>query len=193
MRLPIGSTDITPSGGTVTLIGRRTEGWRPIVRDPIPLADAIELCRAAGDERDRLGSALVVDDGTSERFRSGQEITWHYSRSIDTARVVADDAEYLVAWIPSGAPRLAATGLDDRRAREVAIEERFTLPWKMTERSWTGHGVLRVAPVGMPWSVWWFWSAEGQFDGWYINLELPHARPASGEARTHSADLVLDL
>lgn len=193
MRLPIGSTDVTPSGGTITLIGRRGEGWEPIVADPIPVAEAIELCRAEADVRDRTGTVLVVDDGTSERFPFGQEITWHYSRSIDTARVVADDADSLVAWIPSGAAGLAAVGIDDRRAREVPIEQRFTLPWKMAERSWTGHGVLRVAPVGMPWSVWYFWSGEGQFDGWYVNLELPHSRPVTGEDRTHSSDLVLDL
>jgi predicted RNA-binding protein associated with RNAse of E/G family len=59
--------------------------------------------------------------------------------------------------------------------------------------SWSGPGLLRIAPSGVPWSVWYFRADDGSFEGHYVNLELPHERPVDGTRRTHTRDLVLDL
>ena len=45
----------------------------------------------------------------------------------------------------------------------------------------------------MPWSLWYFWEDDGSFAGHYVNLELVHHRPTSGEARVLTRDLTLDL
>jgi predicted RNA-binding protein associated with RNAse of E/G family len=63
----------------------------------------------------------------------------------------------------------------------------------MTVSAWLGPGLLRIAPTGLPWSVWYFRDEDGSFDGHYVNLELPHERPAQGSPRTHTRDLTLDL
>jgi predicted RNA-binding protein associated with RNAse of E/G family len=53
--------------------------------------------------------------------------------------------------------------------------------------------VLRVAPTGVPWSLWYFRDDDGSFEGHYVNLELVHERPADGSPRVHTRDLTLDL
>ena len=55
---------------------------------------------------------------------------------------------------------------------------------------WRGPGVLLVAPVGVQWSVWLFWSSEWEFVEWYVNLEDVHARDRDGII---TQDHVLDL
>ena len=60
-------------------------------------------------------------------------------------------------------------------------------------RTWDGSGILRIAPTGVPWSLWYFWEDDGSFAGHYVNLELVHDRPVSGEPRVHTRDLTLDL
>lgn len=193
MRLPIGANDVTPSGGTVTLIGRRAEGWQQ-VGPPLSIEEALE----------EIGSFQPLDlpggplrpAGSAPFLAPGSEITWHYRRSIDTARVVRDDERGLVAWIPSGAARLNATPATGGHVRDAALEERFRTSWVMRESTWHGAGVLRVAPTGRPWSVWFFRDGDGSYTGAYVNIELPHLRPAAGDAlssRTHTSDLVLDV
>ena len=63
----------------------------------------------------------------------------------------------------------------------------------MRLRTWRGPGILRVAPTGKPWSLWYFWDEAGAFTGHYVNLELVHERPVDGSPRVHTRDLTLDL
>ncbi|WP_431841454.1 DUF402 domain-containing protein [Calidifontibacter indicus] len=193
MRLPIGATDVTPSGGNVTLIGRRAQGWHRVGPE-LSLDDALAI----------IGSFLPTDlpggslraAGAPAFLEAGREITWHYRRSIDTARVVRDDERGLVAWIPAGSARLGAAPASGGHVRDVALAERFRTPWVMRESTWHGAGVLRVAPTDRPWSVWFFRDPDGTPSGTYVNLELPHRRPRQGDplpARTHTSDLVLDV
>ena len=55
--------------------------------------------------------------------------------------------------------------------------------------AWRGPGILKIAPTGVPWSVWYFTDeVDGTFEGHYVNLELVHQRPADGSrARPHAA------
>ena len=48
-------------------------------------------------------------------------------------------------------------------------------------------------PTGVPWSIWYFFTDDGVFEGHYVNLELPHQRAADGGPRTYTRDLILDL
>ena len=55
---------------------------------------------------------------------------------------------------------------------------------------WRGEGILRIAPIGAPWSVWLFWERGWQFAGWYINLETPIRREGR---HVYAVDHVLDI
>jgi hypothetical protein len=107
--------------------------------------------------------------------------------------VIRDDDRGLVVWIPSGSERLGPAPADGRAPREVPLAQRFSVPWTMRESTWRGPGVVRVAPAGKPWSVWFFRHADGTPDGAYVNLELPHRRVDGAAAGVFTRDLVLDL
>lgn len=197
MRQPIGSTGFSASGGTVALIGRRGEGWDRISPHELTLDEAIAILEQAGHgsahDDPSFDSAVPSADAGAGRFTPGESILWRYGRHIEAVRVVRDDARGLVVWIPSGSARLEPVPADGRRHRDVPLDERFRLPWVMKETSWTGPGVVRVAPAGKPWSVWFFRRADGSPDGAYVNLELPHRRIAGGSPAVFSRDLVLDI
>jgi hypothetical protein len=176
---------VTDSGGTMV---RLTQPPRDATPD---LALLESLRRTAYD--DPLRAAVGPP-----YFEPGQVVSWHYGVSADVLRVVRDDARGLVAWLPAGSTRLAAMPRDGRATRDRSLEERAALAverdYDMTVVPWLGPGLLRIAPTGVPWSVWYFRDEDdGSFDGYYVNLELPHERPADGSPRVHTRDLTLDL
>jgi len=131
--------------------------------------------------------------GEPPYFAPGTVVGWYWGRSAEVLRVVRDDERGLVGWLPSGSEVLVAVPRDGRGLRDRPLAERVSLEYDMGLRTWRGPGVLRIAPTGRPWSVWYFWNDEGGFERHYVNLELPHERPVSGEPRVHSRDLALDL
>ncbi|WP_402842753.1 DUF402 domain-containing protein [Microbacterium sp. GXS0129] len=199
MRLPIGTVDVSASGGRMQLVGRRGEGWQQIAESPITLAEALIRLRRDRDldaHADPLAHDSVASgEENAPRFRPGESILWRYDRYIEAVRVIRDDERALVVWIPSGSARLEAAPADGRRVRDVPVDERFSVPWRMQESTWRGPGVVRVAPTGMPWSLWFFRGADGSADGVYVNLELPHRRAVDddGTGAVFTRDLVLDL
>ena len=44
--------------------------------------------------------------------------------------------------------------VDGRHLRDRPLTERFETPRHFVVRPWQGPGILRVAPTGVPWSVW---------------------------------------
>lgn len=194
MRRPLGDTDVTASGGTITLIGRRSSGRQQVGPD-LALNEALDRLGwsiPAG----MPGGALRPADGTGPFLAAGSPMTWHYRRTVDAARVVRDDERGLVVWIPSGAGRHGAVPAVGGGVRDIPLQRRFVTRWVMGESVWRGPGIVRVAPTGRPWSVWFFRDDRGAYAGTYVNLELPHLRPLAGDpvpARTHTADLVLDV
>jgi uncharacterized protein len=84
-------------------------------------------------------------------------------------RLVAENGPVL--WLAPGTP-VARPGIGGRGVREVPLEERYTLPWKPLDGSWTGEGVLIVGRPGRAHSIWLFWEVE-RFAGWHVNLEAP--------------------
>lgn len=195
MRLPIGSTDVSASGGTLTLIGRRGDGWQSVASSEMPMDDAIAALDQHDDAHDdaAFDEAVLSSEPDAPRFARGESILWRYGRHIEAVRVIRDDERGLVIWIPSGSSRLEPGPADDRRHRDIPLDERFLEPWVMREKTWTGQGVVRVAPAGKPWSVWFFKREDGVPAGVYVNLELPHRRVAGEFASVFSRDVVLDL
>ena len=133
------------------------------------------------------------DSGAPPYWEPGTVVTWHWGRSADVMRVVSDDERGLVAWLPAASEVLVPVPVDGKGLRERSLAERVALEYEMHVRTWRGPGILRIAPAGKPWSVWYFWNDDGGFEGHYVNLELVHQRPVSGEPRVHTRDLTLDL
>jgi hypothetical protein len=175
---------VTESGGTMT---RLTEPPRDVTPD---LSVLEGLRRSAYDDPTRPA-------GEPPYLEPGQVVTWHYGLSADLLRVVRDDARGLVAWLPRGSQRLAIASRDGRGLRDRSLEERYALAlageYDLRATTWIGPGLLRIAPTGVPWSVWYFRDDNGEFQGHYLNLELVHARPSDESPRTHTRDLTLDL
>src|SRR4051794_31832032 len=121
--------------------------------------------------------------GVAPYLQPGQVVTWHYGLSVDVLRVVRDDARGIVAWLPSESEQLASLPVDGLGVRDRPLAQRFTAPREMRVRTWWGPGILRIAPAGRPWSIWYFRDEQGRFQGHYVNLELVHERPVDGSPR----------
>lgn len=132
-------------------------------------------------------------------WQPGDQMCWRYRRpgwrtgdpeTIHPVTVVRDDAAGLVAWIASGTRVAVPVRPDGVAPREAPIAEMFTAARVQGFTTWWGHGNLRIAPTGRPWSIWLFWLEDGTFDGYYVNLEDPHRRD---DADVYTSDRVLDV
>ena len=134
--------------------------------------------------------------GTPPFFSTGQQIVWRYGDIAEphfalTLTVVRDDADGLVAWLKKGTPALVVERADGLAIRDPgARASMFTAPRVQGVGVWADYDVLRVAPTGRPWSVWVFFTQEGEHLGWYVNLEDVHRRDVD---TIYSQDRVLDL
>ncbi len=176
---------VTDSGGTMVRLHEKPHAVTPDLALPEPLR------RSAYDDP-------VRPAGEPPYLEPGDVVIWHYGHSADVLRVVRDDGRGLVAWLPSGSQRLVAAPRDGRAIRDRPLEERYRLAlagdYELVVAPWLGPGLLRIAPTGRPWSVWYFRDEQdGSFEGHYVNLELPHLRPSDGSRRVHTRDLTLDL
>ena len=131
--------------------------------------------------------------GDPPYWEPGQIITWHYGDWADVLRVVRDDPRGLVAWLPADSQRVVAVPVDGRGLRDRPVAERSDVERVLQVAAWRGPGIVKIAPTGVPWSVWYFTDGAGTFEGHYVNLELVHERPTDGSPRVHSRDLILDL
>jgi hypothetical protein len=132
-------------------------------------------------------------------WRPGEHVYWHYRRPrwqpgdaeyVDPVTVVRDDHRGLVAWLAPGTEVVKAVLPDGRPPRSAPPDVAFSLPRVSARGRWQGPGILRIAPSGVPWSVWLFWDDGWAFEGWYLNLEARHRR----EGRDlFSSDHVLDV
>jgi hypothetical protein len=163
----------------------------------MPPSDAVPDLGLLSSLRRVLEPGDLRPSGAPPYFRPGDVVAWHYGASVDLLRVVRDDDRGLVAWLPAGSERIAASARDGRGLRDRSLQERAALAvagdYDLRVASWWGSGLLRIAPTGRPWSVWYFRDDDGTFEGHYLNLELPHERPVDGSPRVHTRDLILDV
>ena len=132
-------------------------------------------------------------------LKPGEHIWWHYYHSswkpgmphwLDPMTVVRDDAQSLVAWLPPGTVVLKTVLDTGEDVRAAPLPDRYRRKFSMAKTVWRGEGILRIAPIGAPWSVWLFWEPGWQFAGWYINLETPIRREGR---HVYAVDHVLDI
>jgi hypothetical protein len=111
----------------------------------------------------------------------------HFAQPV---RVVRDDADGLVEWLPCGSPELRVARADGRGKRDHP-DTMFTTDLVRERGVHALYDQLRIAPTGRPWSVWVFFAeGSGEFAGWYVNLEEPHLRD---DRAVYTSDHVLDL
>lgn len=129
----------------------------------------------------------------------GEYLWWHYRHStwlpgtpefVNPMTVVRDDTHGLVAWLAPGTEILKMVLATGEELRTAPLGERFGRQRSMAKATWRGEGILRIAPTGMPWSVWLFWEPGWGFAGWYINLETPIRRAGPD---VYTEDHVLDV
>ena len=109
-------------------------------------------------------------------------------------RVVADDDRGLLLWISAGDPSYSLRADDGRTIRSMPFAEWITRDRVLTPGTWEGPGVLKLIPPGAAHSVWWFWTDEGDFNGWYVNLEETGVRWRDGDlAGVDIVDQDLDM
>jgi len=133
-------------------------------------------------------------------WQPGTTIEWVYEGAgrfsefpnVRPMTVVRDDEDGLVACLAPGTPLIKPVLLDGRETRHAGPQGMHTEDRVLKLDIWHGTGILKVAPIGKPWSVWHFWAADETFLGWYVNLEAEHRRDIEGR-RTTSMDYILDL
>ena len=132
-------------------------------------------------------------------LKPGEHIWWHYHTRnwklgmphwLDPMTVVRDDSQSLVVWLAPGTVVLKAVLDTGEDVRAAPLPERYNRKFSMAKTLWRGEGILRIAPIGVPWSVWLFWEPGWQFAGWYINLETPIRREGH---HIYAEDQVLDV
>jgi hypothetical protein len=102
-------------------------------------------------------------------------------------RVLSDDGERLIGWLPDGTDIIGTALPDGRNPREAPLAEMFRLPRVRTHAVWHGASTLRLVNEPDWSSVWWFFDPAGTFECWYVNLELPRGRTAHTTDRVDGA------
>ena len=120
------------------------------------------------------------------RLWRGDQIT-----HLNVCRVAADDEHGLRLWLPSGSPHWRVAGADGRTHHDAPVDE--LVEPRLVRSVWKLSDHMIWMPTGAPYAIWWRWT-DGDFTGWYVNLEDPYVRWADrGCAGVDSADHVLDL
>lgn len=150
---------------------------------------------------DPAGGAAARPSGEPPFFAPGSQILWRYRRltgepgqpeTVRPVTVVRDDADALVAWLAPQTPVLRAVLSDGRDIRDAPLHQRFLHARSSKHDVWHGTGILKIAPTGVPWSVWVFWDADWNHLFWYINLEDVHVRDDTGiRTQDHALDVVV--
>jgi hypothetical protein len=142
---------------------------------------------------------MLRSSGKPPFWEPGSVILWRYRKPgwrigqperIRPMRVVRDDERALVAWLAPHTPIVQSVRPDGSDPRSAGLDQLFLGERRSVRSHWSGNGTLKVAPTGVPWSLWFFWHDDGSFANWYVNLEDPHVRD---ERNLITSDHVLDV
>jgi hypothetical protein len=105
-------------------------------------------------------------------------------------RVVSDDERGLLTWVAAGSTTMRRAALDGTPTRSWPRYTAMGVPTVLTPATWEPYGTLMLTRPGARHSVWWSFDRDGDFVGWYVNLEQDAGRWAGG---TDHVDHALDL
>ncbi|WP_308208426.1 DUF402 domain-containing protein [Paractinoplanes aksuensis] len=120
-------------------------------------------------------------------YRYGRDGRTRFAR---TGRVIADTADGVTLWTAAGSPQIESLLADGRPLRSVPVADRFALPRIRRETTWRGPGIVQFAPTAGEFSISWFFTDQGDFEGWYVNLE---SQPVRHDHFIDSTDRALDV
>lgn len=158
------------------------------------------LCITVQQNRGSGHSYATINPMALERYAVGQTVVvqerWHALLwSAVPHRVVESGPTELISWVPTGAvgtyasnrelPEAARLSRDERkllalRSRHAQVIESREAPDRLFF-----HRADRWSRVNLGWDP-----TNGQFNGWYVNIELPPACTVDGIT---SKDLILDI
>jgi uncharacterized protein DUF402 len=133
-------------------------------------------------------------------FATGRDVLYRDFRGdgqlvlVMPQRVVADDERGLLTWRPIGTPWLFRRTADGRDRREIPLDQRSAVEWRLARQTWTGMPVLHLFRPGHAHSVWWMFNPDLTLNRWYVNLEAPPVCWTDGElAGVDTFDHALDI
>jgi predicted RNA-binding protein associated with RNAse of E/G family len=127
-------------------------------------------------------------------FEPGQTILRRYFKGgrvsfLNVCRALADDERGLRLWVPIGTPFWRLLTPDGRDAHQASWEE-ILATGQLGLLPWHSSHIMIFMPPDAAHSVWWFFGEDGEFQGWYGNLEAPYTRWDGG---VDTVDHALDL
>lgn len=112
--------------------------------------------------------------------------------SLQAGRVVADDEHGLRLWVDAGSATMRRVRLDGSPTRTLSIRDELTTPTMLAPADWRPYRSLMWMPTNAAHSIWWSWTPDGSFAGYYINLEAPIRRwPGGIDVNDHALDLLI--
>lgn len=116
----------------------------------------------------------------SVTFRRGEPVLRRHFQGERLSRywlghVAADDEHGLWLWVPPGAAYGDLGAADGRHLRDLDFAEWPRIPKRFDTTPWRGR-MLMLHPREGNYSAWLFFAADGSFQRWYVNLELPATR-----------------
>jgi hypothetical protein len=118
------------------------------------------------------------------RYFRGDHVSW-----AQAVRVIVDDPAGLVLWLPVGAGFATRIDADGQALRGASVDEFGAA--RLVPGAWQGSDVLMLLRPGAAHAVWWFFR-EGEFVGWYVNLESPaRCGPDRIDLVDHHLDIVV--
>ncbi|MFI6446137.1 DUF402 domain-containing protein [Kitasatospora sp. NPDC050543] len=127
-------------------------------------------------------------------LQPGEVVRWSFSfggrlSSVCPMRVVEHTADGLLLWLAGRSPVWEAVVPGGRHLRDVPPEDQPVGGYPLAPGHWHENGALILQPEGAAHAVWWLFSPESDFTGWYVNLE--HRTGNGPDIRI--TDLELDL
>ncbi|MFD5818408.1 DUF402 domain-containing protein [Streptomyces sp. NPDC127038] len=125
---------------------------------------------------------------------SGQILTWnlYLGGQLSTAgpvRVVELMEDGLLLWLSVGSPVWEVELPGDAHLRDIPPQNRPEGGYPVRPDAWHRGSALIYQPTGASHAVWWLFSADMQFQGWYVNFERRFRHSDS----INVIDLELDL
>jgi hypothetical protein len=109
--------------------------------------------------------------------------------------VAADDDDGLWMWVGTGSAHRDLGHADGRHLRQIAFTEWRGAPKAYNERAWHGNALMFHPHAGAgDYSVWFYFTDDGGFVRWYVNLEQPVIRwERDGLLGVDTTDFDLDV
>ncbi len=111
--------------------------------------------------------------------------------SADSVRVVSDEYRGLLTWLACGSQIIRRADLAGQSVRKLPLGEQLRAPKIHVLSSWTGRDVLWLTPRHSSYAVAWSF-VNGEFAGWYVNLQTPATRWWGGiDIHDHALDVLV--